>query len=200
MIVNIPTTLNTFSQPLDFTKLIDPVNDLERELLALPEFQRGYNWGKPRFGHPEGLVGLHVIEVLKNIDDLPFDNDFLEDLRLIAIAHDTFKYKEFELLKNGKPKIHHGLIARRFLEDYIFDEKLLDIIERHDEAFHIWRTHHVFNNPELAAKKLDALASDYTLHHDLYCNFFRVDTYTGDKLQAPFLWFQQEMEFRGIEF
>ncbi len=178
--------------------MIDPEDDLERQLLSLPEFHRGFNWGKPRFGHPEGLVGLHVIEVLKNIQAFDFDKEIFRDLRLLAITHDTFKYLEFERMKNGASKLHHGLLARQFLEAYVKDERLLTIIERHDEAYHIWRLHHLRKKTELAAARLEALVADPAIDIALYTLFFRCDTETGDKLQAPWYWFVEELHKRGI--
>ena len=50
--------------------LLRPENDLERALLAVPEFQIGLDWGEPRFGHPEGKVAYHIREVLDNVDQI----------------------------------------------------------------------------------------------------------------------------------
>ena len=48
----------------DFHEMLKPETELEVRLLENPLFQEGLNWGKPRFGHPEGKVGLHVRDVL----------------------------------------------------------------------------------------------------------------------------------------
>ena len=50
--------------------LLRPETDLERRLLAQPDFQRGLHWGLPRFGHPEGKILYHIREVLDNVDKL----------------------------------------------------------------------------------------------------------------------------------
>lgn len=184
---------------LDLFELVTPVNRLEKKLLSLKEFKIGYNWGKPRFGHPEGRVGLHVVEVLNNISDTKSAVN-KEALRLLAITHDTFKYAEFERLKHGEKRIHHGILARQFLEGYIHDKKMLEIIERHDEAYHIWRKEHLKNNPQLAKQLLDKLVLDMGDEMPLYSRFFICDTATGDKLQGPIFWFKSELEKRGIEF
>jgi hypothetical protein len=63
-------------------------NDLERALTAAPELRRGLAWGRPRFGHPEARVGLHVAAILRRIGDYPRSRS---DLRLIALVHDSFK-------------------------------------------------------------------------------------------------------------
>ncbi len=199
---NSSAKLNSFfnSSNSDFAKLVAPKTSLERELLAHPEFRRGYSWGRPRFGHPEGLVGLHVLEVLDNIARLPADKNDIEALRLLAITHDTFKYLEFERLKNGAARLHHGLLARQFLKDYICDRRLLTIIERHDEAYHIWRIHHLKGNPESARQRMDTLVKELNADLPLYWAFFKCDSQTGDKLQAPVFWFYQELEKRGVPF
>ena len=112
--------------------------DLERTIAADPAWQQGVIWGKPRYGHLEGAVQFHIADVLANIDrQQPLPDDRTK-LRLIALVHDTFKYRVNEL----KPKMgnnHHAHIARLFAEKYIHDPVILDLIELHDEAYNSWR-------------------------------------------------------------
>ena len=114
---------------------------LERSIAADPEWQAGVVWGVPRAGHLEGPVMYHIADVLANIDRAcPAATD-RRMLRLIALLHDTFKYKVDE----HKPRVgknHHAHIARVFAERYISDPVLLDIIELHDVAYHCWRLGH----------------------------------------------------------
>lgn len=169
--------------------LLQPESALEAALLAAPEFQRGLIWGEPRFGHPEGAVVLHVREVLANIEQLPgLSASNRTALRLIAFSHDTFKYCE----DRSRPRDwsrHHGLLARRFMENYTRDETVLDIIELHDDAYYQW----------LSASKNPDRFSFARLHErvghcmQLYYQFFKCDTQTGDKTQAPLRWFEHEM-------
>ena len=72
-------------------EIIKPETDLEKQLTSDPELIAGLEWGKPRNGHPEGLVIYHVEELLKNIDT--FFPEQREELRLIAIIPDAFKSK-----------------------------------------------------------------------------------------------------------
>ncbi len=166
--------------------IIHPESPLEETLLATPEFRTGYGWGTPRFGHPEGKVGLHVREVLDNIDALGTDGRTRERLRLIALAHDTFKYREFD---RGKRIRHHGLLARDFMEAWLDDPLILDIIELHDEAFYIWRMLHLQNEQEQGHRRLDRLLDRLTSGIGLYFLFYKCDTQTGDKVQRPLRWF-----------
>jgi hypothetical protein len=172
----------------DYTALLRPETVLEAQLLETAAFRQGLDWGKPRFGHPEGKVGLHVREVLDNVEQLATDPASREKLRLITLAHDTFKYKEFEL---GKRVKHHGLLAREFMEGFTEDACLLDVIELHDEAFYCWRCGHLEHQPEAAAQRLTKLLMKLGDNLPLYFDFYRCDTRTGDKIQAPLYWFEQ---------
>lgn len=182
---------------LDFKSLLRPSSPLESKLLDQKEFQFGLNWGIPRFGHPEGKVGLHIIEVLENIDKAGTDPATYQRLRLTALVHDTFKYKEAETKMNGK-KINHGLIARRFMEKFIDDEITLSLIELHDEIYFSWRHEALENNLDKANKRLNRLLSRIGKDQlELHYLFFRCDTMTGDKIQAPRLWIEQKIKDMG---
>ncbi|MBK9330322.1 MAG: hypothetical protein IPM95_13695 [Sphingobacteriales bacterium] len=72
--------------------IIQPETKLERNIVSKKDFVTGVMWGKPRQGHPEGKVLFHIGHVLKNIDLYSNSENRLK-LRLIALIHDTFKYK-----------------------------------------------------------------------------------------------------------
>ena len=174
--------------------LLNPETDLERLLVSLPEFRHGLWWGEPRFGHPEGKVAFHVREVLQNISAIP--NLLPEDrtrLRLIALAHDTFKHAESRSRPRDWTK-HHGVLARRFMETYTSDSIVLDVIETHDDAYYKWLSQRRRPSPH---SQLDSLLSRVGHCLQLYYLFFKCDTQTGDKTQAPLRWFEQVAE--GIE-
>lgn len=175
-------------------RLLVPETDLERSLVALPEFQHGLSWGEPRFGHPEGKVVLHVREVLENISAIPDLQPIDRSrLRLIALAHDTFKHAE----SRSRPRDwtrHHGMLARRFMEGYTSDTVVLDVIETHDDAYYKWLSQRRRPSPH---SQLDSLLSRVGHCIQLYYLFFKCDTQTGDKIQAPLRWFEQVAD--GIE-
>jgi hypothetical protein len=177
-----------FDRRPDFIALLQPETELEARLLDTPEFQEGLNWGRPRFGHPEGKVGYHVREVLDNVDAIARDTISRQQLRLISLVHDVFKYREFQL---GRRVKHHGLMAREFMEAHLDDPVLLDIIELHDEAFYCWRAAHLENQPDIAARRLDKLLEKIGENLPLYFDFYKCDTRTGDKIQTPLFWFEQ---------
>ncbi len=181
-------------EPDVLERLLIPETDLERDLVALPAFRHGLCWGEPRFGHPEGKVALHVREVLENIATIPnLSPSDRSRLRLIALAHDTFKYAESRSRPRDWTK-HHGMLSRRFMEAYTSDAVILDVIETHDDAYYKWLSQRRRPSPH---RQLDSLLSRVGHCIQLYYLFFKCDTQTGDKVQAPLRWFEQVAE--GIE-
>jgi hypothetical protein len=171
--------------------LLCPETDLERELLMIPEFRKGLWWGEPRYGHPEGKVALHVRDVLDNINIIPnLSPDDRKRLRLIALAHDTFKHAESRSRPRDWTK-HHGMLARRFMEAYTSDRAILDVIETHDDAYYKWLSQRRRPSPH---SQLDSLMTRVGHCLQLYYLFFKCDTQTGDKTQAPLRWFERVAE------
>jgi hypothetical protein len=172
--------------------LLKPENELEFALLRSSDFRFGLLWGEPRFGHPEGQVCLHVREVLDNIERLPSELQLLRtQLRLIAFAHDTFKYREDRSRPRDWSK-HHGILARRFLESYTKDIAVLDIIETHDDVYYAWLNSVSVHSASLSHKTLDNLHQRVGYCWQLYYTFFKCDTQTGDKTLASVKWFERE--------
>jgi len=193
-----PLMKRFLEQPNALEKLLQPENALEERLLTFPEFRYGLLWGEPRYGHPEGRVYFHVREVFDNIDlisDLTMEDR--KRLRLITLAHDTFKYAEDRTRPRDWSK-HHSLLARKFMENHTDDTVVLDIIETHDEAYYIWLNARHDQAITIARHtSLDALLQRLEHCLQLYYLFFKCDTQTGDKTQAPLKWFEKTIE--GIE-
>lgn len=143
-------------------------------------------WGKPRPGHPEGSVGRHTVEVLANVERYARDPVEREELRLVALFHDACKYR----CHSGGP--HHGALARTLAERYLDDDRLLFVIEHHDDAFHLYRQAQRSSGSDirLLAELTEELRSLQA--SDLFLQFFRCDARTGDKSPAPLLWFEQQ--------
>lgn len=168
-------------------ELIMPETALEELLLQTPEFNQGLRWGTPRYGHPEGQVIFHIAEVLDNIERLTIGALEREILRLVAIVHDTLKFKEEELrLMNDDYIQHHGILARRFMERYTDNEQILRLIELHDEAYYIWKIKDEQRRQPLLEQLIHRLGDDL----QLFYAFFKCDTQTGDKTQEPISWFE----------
>ena len=181
----------TLQERTEIEEWLRPESKLEKEILSEPEFVRGLMWGKPRFGHPEGKVLYHVREVLDNIDRLPIAAPLRRELRLAAYVHDSFKHLED---KSGYPRDwskHHAVFARQFLQAYTDDCGLLDLVELHDEAYYSWRHLHLYEQEQKGNERLQSLLDRLGAHRQRYYLFFKCDTRTGDKNQAPLKWFEK---------
>lgn len=176
----------------EIREILKPESELEKRIVSDPEFIEGAGYGKPRKGHPEGQVVYHIREVLDNVEKYATPEN-REDLRLIALIHDTFKYK----VDNTQPKVgmnHHAMIARRFAQKFIqIPEYVLDIIELHDEAYNAWqqggRKGDWYRAEKRAQDLLGKLQTDTRI--DLYMAFYKCDNQTGDKEQDNFDWFNE---------
>lgn len=162
--------------------------ELECQIAADSDFLLGLDHGKPRPGHPEGAVKWHVAEVLQNVDNWYAEHPQHQNLRLIALIHDTFKYQ----VDPSQPKQgenHHAMLARRFAEKFFSDTSVLDVIELHDEAYNAWQKGARDDNWQRARERADILLERLECNLDLYLNFYRCDNATGSKSNAPYDWF-----------
>src|ERR687884_699980 len=148
-----------------------PETELERAVSADPVLQEGLAWGKPRRGHPEGTVGAHVADLLQTIERWGETGSRREDLRFLALVHDSLKYE----VQHWRPKTgenHHAMRARRFAERYTDDERLRATIELHDRPYAIWK--------KMKRKgRLDEDALEEVFErvpdHELFLRFIEVD-------------------------
>jgi hypothetical protein len=193
-----PWTQRLIDDPQALEHLLRPETPLEEALLAQPALRRGLLWGEPRFGHPEGKVGIHVREVLDNVERIPdLSPELRTQLRLVAFVHDAFKYQEDRSRPRDWSK-HHGMLARRFMELYTDDSVVLDLLETHDDAYYAWLS--VKNEQfraEHPSKSLENLLDKMGYCLQKYYLFFKCDTQTGDKTQGSIKWFEKTVP--GIE-
>ena len=171
-----------------------PETELERALIEDPVLQEGLAWGKPRRGHPEGSVGAHVADLLATIERWGETGKRREELRFLALVHDSLKYR----VQNWRPKTgenHHAMRARRFAERYVDDERLLATLELHDRPYSLWR--------RLRRKgQLDEHAVSEMLDRipdlDLFLRFVELDGSTEGKNNEPIRWLKAELGRRGV--
>lgn len=163
-------------------------NELEKNILKDTIIVEGLNWGFPRNGHPEGQVYLHVEQILRAIDDLKFIGNERKYLRVLAITHDSFKVNAKGSGKN------HGTIARKYLEMYIDDVDLLNMIELHDKPYSIWET---FN--ETGKFRLNAFENMLNKIKDikLFLEFVKLDGSVKGKDSEPRDWFEHKLKEYG---
>jgi len=147
-----------------------PETAVERLLLGEPELRRGWAWGRPRRGHPEGAVKHHVAAMLAAIAP---DDPRREDLRLLTLLHDTFKYRE---------GTDHALLAREFAERHGCPERIAETLALHDAPYWVW--HRRDGDPALLDEILER-APD----RELLIRFVRIDASTRGKDPAFVHWF-----------
>ena len=185
---------NALHKEIDIFELLQPETKLERQIIEDEEFRKGLFWGKPRFGHPEGMVVYHIKEVIDNIELLKVNGAIRTQLRTIAYSHDTFKYAEEKIGKGPDRSNHHSILARKFMENYTSDQKVLDVIEYHDEAYYCWRLQHLYNRKEEGTVRMIDMLEKLKGNTQLFYLFFLCDTKTGDKIQAPLHWFENSVD------
>ena len=180
---------------IDIPSMLGPETEQEFVLLGDEEFVRGLDWGLPRYGHPEGRIYLHVLEVLSNIDLLGLPDELRWKLRIIALLHDAFKHRERKGTdRNGS---HHGHLARVYAEKRFSGlDDILDLIEWHDEAYFAWRKVFLQGKPDEGLKRLERLERIMGMRMEWYYYFFWCDTRTGDKNPAPLIWFEKKLSDR----
>ena len=177
----------------EIIKIINPETDLEKRILNDSVFISGVNYGKVRNGHPEGEIIYHIRDIFRNIDNENHTSSVRSKLRLIALFHDTFKFKvNYDLPRVGEN--HHGYKARKFAERYISDKDILQIIECHDDAYNIWKRSSRRNEWEKGEKDLLKFI-DKINDIDLYSYFYYCDNSTGSKKNDDYEWF---LEISGL--
>jgi hypothetical protein len=181
----------------EIKKRLKPETEQENRIIENADWQEGVMWGKPRFGHPEGKVLYHIEEVLANVERLKINAETRLALRFITLTHDSFKYKE----DRGSPRDwsrHHSILARQFSENFTDDQAILDVIELHDEAYHIWKMHCNPLKKQATQQRLEKLLFRLNNNVQLFYLFFKCDTQTGDKIQTPIVWFNETLASYGI--
>ena len=165
---------------------ITPETALERTLLADPRLQAGLDWGAARFGHPEGRVRAHVAAMLAAI---PTDDQLLNDLRFLALVHDSFK-SEVQPDQPWSAENDHAMLARRFAARYTTDERLLTTLQLHDEPYWIWQ------NSQAPEKALRPLLKQLP-NLELFARFVELDAANEGKDLTFLWWFRRELAIQG---
>lgn len=174
----------------------EPETALEAAIRAQPEWQVGASWGIVRPGHPEGRVSDHIAAVLDNVDRQATSAAEREQLRLIAILHDTFAY-QVDRRAPRRPPNEHGACAVRFASRFVRDRAVLRVVELHDEAYRAWRTGAVEGDWIVASARADRLVRRLGPILELYLRFFRCDNLTGSKGPDAVRWFEGFLAARG---
>jgi len=165
---------------------ITPETQLEHQLLADPRLRAGLDWGAPRSGHPEGRVADHVAAMLAAI---AADDPLRDDLRFLALVHDSFKV-EVRPHEPWSADNDHAMLGRRFAERYTSDERLLSTLELHDEPYWIWR--HAAAPRQALWPLLERLPDP-----ELFARFVELDAANEGKDLTFLWWFRRELAIAG---
>ncbi len=171
-----------------------PESDLERRITSDPELVRGLEWGVPRSAHPEGSVARHISDLLATIEEWGESGSRRSELRLLALIHDSLKYR----VDQRRPRTgdnHHATRARRFAERHLDDERLLSVIEYHDRPYQLWRR--MKRTGQLQEEAFQAML-EAVPDPDLFVRFVELDGSTTGKDTEPIRWFREELERRGL--
>jgi hypothetical protein len=170
---------------------IEAETELERRVLQDPRWTRGAAWGRPRpGGHPEGSVGAHVAQVLKNLDAAALDPASRRKLRLVALFHDIAK-ADVDRKRPRSGSNHHAARARVFASDYVQDLDVLELIELHDEAYNAWGAGARRGDWTAATARARRLTARLGNRLPLYLAFYRADNDAPGKTQASLSWFER---------
>lgn len=172
----------------------EPEGELERSLAGDPDLLAGLAWGKPRKAHPEGRIGNHVADLLREIDDFGETGERRAMLRVVALLHDSFKGDVKQWLPRTGEN-HHATRARRFAERYTEDERLLATIELHDRPYAIWRK--MKRKGRLDEARLEEVF-ERVPDHDLFLRFVEIDGASEAKDPEPIRWLRDQMRRRGL--
>jgi hypothetical protein len=163
-----------------------PESPLEQQLLEDPQLQRGWAWGSPRHGHPEGAVGRHVAMMLGEIAP---DDPLRADLRLLTLLHDTFKVDAREGLPYS-PDTDHAQLAKRFADRHGCPRRIADTLALHDAPYWVW--HRKGGDPALLERVMEAAPDP-----ELLRRFVEIDAATLGKDPAFLEWFRTSMSCDG---
>lgn len=172
-----------------------------QQIVSDPRYTRNVAYGKPRPGHPEGNVAAHISELEKNLATLAphlkslCESDaehtkLLAELKLLIHTHDTFKAESEKRVPIAHERSHASL-ARKFLEEFVSDQRLLAVAQQHDVPFSLYRQHERFGdlNEARFAELCDAIPD-----WKIFLTFQLIDNTTAGKVApqgttGPVEWF-----------
>ena len=164
--------------------------DVERAIAEDPEWRAGVEWGVARLGHPEGAVKLHIADVLANVEREATSEEERRRLRLAALVHDSCKSRAPEGSARVGSAGHHGAIAAEFLERYVDDPELVEVVRWHDEAFAAWLGLVKRGDRRRAERRARELVRRLGPALPLFQRFFRADNATAGKSPKSVEWFE----------
>lgn len=167
--------------------------DAVSRVLADPRYQKNIEYGVPRPGHPEGEIKCHIEQLRRNLKRLKprlaTEEDSWKQEFLIHV-HDTFKAEASPEASICTDPLSHETLARLYATEFIEDGDLLNIIQHHDENYHLWKQRTPTGDYDRDYLKfLLTKISDW----DLFLAFTIVDGFTLGKDYKKLSWFINEV-------
>lgn len=154
-------------------------------------YLKNIEYGKPRSGHPEGKVKIHIAELEENLDKLAprISEEQYWKLKFLIHIHDTFKGEAIPDSPIASPNSHASL-ARKFASEFTSDSDLLGMIQLHDVYFSLWKQFNATGSYDMERFQslLDAIAD-----WDLFLIFIILDGSTKGKEPEKIRWFIREV-------
>lgn len=164
------------------------------QITSDPRYLANLDWGEARPGHAEVTVRAHIAEVERNLEALrgKLTEEEYWKLKILLHAHDSFKGEA----RRGVPISHpqsHASLAREFLARFCDDVDLLAMVQRHDEAFAIYRQ--LESGGAYDQRRFESLLNAIR-DWDLFLAFHIIDGCTAGKSRGSLLWLFGEVAGR----
>jgi hypothetical protein len=173
---------------------VQKLQTIYEKITADPRYTEGVKYGKPRTGHAEGTVELHIIDLENNLmmlHPLLSEVEYWK-LRILVHTHDTMKLwakRDSPIAGNES----HATLAKRFLAEFLDEtlvepaqrNDLLNMVQYHDENWAIWKGFE--EKGRVKQSRLNNVLSIKDM--DVFLFFTIIDAYTPSKEYKKLRWF-----------
>ena len=175
---------------------VDFLNETFKKITKNRFYQHGILYGKPRRGHGEGTIAAHIAELERNLEIVEAMRKITEEEHwksmILIHVHDTFKgcaRRDAAILDPDS----HASLAREFLEAFLDDKDMLNIVQYHDLGYAVYkkREHTGRLDEEKLMRGLNAIKNK-----DLFLLFSIIDTCTVSKGREMIRWLVEEVSAR----
>ena len=171
--------------------IISDMREIVQQIISDPRYLKNIEYGKPRSGHPEGKVKLHITELEENLEKLAprISEEQYWKLKFLIHVHDTFKAEAVPDSPIVDPNSHASL-ARKFASEFTDDTDLLNMIQFHDVNFALWKQFMATGSYDL--ERFSGLL-ETIMDWDLFLMFLIIDGSAQGKEPEKIRWFINEV-------
>ncbi|MGV8087182.1 MAG: hypothetical protein ACP5N1_06135 [Candidatus Woesearchaeota archaeon] len=164
------------------TKILKPLNNIEKKILNDKEFLNAIKTGKSRPYHLEGTIKNHIIHILNYIEDNYKSTKEYENLRIIAMLHDIGKFAFLEkYLDNYMPKMNKNernkfiASSKLFAKKYSIPKNITVTMKQYE-----YTSEHAYVSYLFAKKFLkNTEILNIIRYHDIALDFMKIHSQTG---------------------